>query len=154
MRVDGEYLDDLEVAGDHSRPEEPLGDEIRVVGVPLLPGQVRVLARGDLQRDHVAGGEPQDDPADEAEVGEPVRDVPEVGHVLRQALLVDHLDVPGDETELPEDDDGLDVVGPGSSLRPLPLHHEVEPKIYQELVRADLRIFPRHKILINSVEFY
>ena len=154
MRVDGEYLDDLEIAGDHSRPEETLGDEVRIVGVPLLPGQVRVLARGDLQRDHVAGGEPQDDPADEAKVGEPVRHVPEVSDVLRQPLLVDDFDVPGYQTELPEDDDGLDVVGPGSSLRPLPLHHEVEPKIYQELVRADLRIFPRHKILINSVEFY
>ena len=128
MRVDREQLDDLEVAGDHAGSEETLGDEVGIVGVPLLPGQVGVLASPDLQGDHVAGGEPQDDPADEAEVGEPVRHVPQVRDVLSQALLVDDLDIPGYQTELPEDDDGLHVVWSGASLGSLPLEDQVEPE--------------------------
>ena len=128
MRVDREQLDDLEVAGDHAGSEETLGYEVGIIGVPLLPGQVGVLASPDLQGDHVAGGEPQDDPADEAEVGEPVRHVPQVRDVLSQALLVDDLDIPGYQTELPEDDDGLHVVWSGASLSSLPLQDQVEPE--------------------------
>ena len=82
-----------------------------------------------LLGDEVAGGEPQDDPADEAEVGEPVRNVPEVSDVLRQPLLVDDFDVPGYQTELPEDDDGLHVVWSGASLCPLPLCDNVETEM-------------------------
>ena len=134
MRVDREQLDDLEVAGDHAGSEETLGDEVGIIGVPLLPGQVGVLASPDLQGDHVAGGEPQDDPADEAEVGEPVRHVPQVGHVLRQALLVDDLDVSPEQTDLPQDDGRLHVGGQGAPLCPLPLHHEVvEVLVLQEV---------------------
>ena len=129
MRVDGQDLDDLEVTGDHPRSKETLGYEVRIVGVPLLPRQVGVLTGGDLQGDHVAGGEPQDDPADEAKVGEPVRNVPEVSDVLRQPLLVDDFDVPGYQTELPEDDDGLHVVWSGASLCPLPLCDNVETEM-------------------------
>ena len=143
MRVDGQDLDDLEVAGDHSGSEETLGDEIRVIGVPLLPGQVRVLARGDLQRHHVAGGEPQDDPADEAEVGEPVRDVPEVGHVLRQALLVDHLDVSPEQADLPQDDDGLHVGRQGAPLCPLP----VQDQVVQIVIVHDVSEYLHDKVL-------
>ena len=40
VRVDGEDLHDLEVAGDHPRPEQPLRDQVRVVRVPLLPAEV------------------------------------------------------------------------------------------------------------------
>ena len=125
MRVDREQLDNLEVAGDHAGSKETLGYEVRIIGVPLLPGQVGVLAGTDLQGDHVAGGEPQDDPADEAEVGEPVGHVPEVGDVLCQALLVDDLDVSPEQTDLPEDDGRLHVGWEGAPLCPLPLNHEV-----------------------------
>ena len=104
VRVDGEDLHDLEVAGDHARAEQPLRDDVGVVGVPLLARQVRVDAGGCLERDHVAGGEAEDDPGDEAHVGEPVRQVPEVGHVLRHALLVHQLDVPPQQTHLPTGD--------------------------------------------------
>ena len=154
MGVDGEYLDDLEIAGDHSRPEETLGYEVRIVGVPLLPGQVRVLASGDLQRDHVAGGEPQDDPADEAEVGEPVRDVPEVGHVLRKALLVHHLDVSPEQADLPQDDDGLHVGRQGAPLGPLPVQdqvvqivivHDVSENLHDKVLDSLTRHGEEHK---------
>ena len=77
MRVDGEDLHDLEVAGDHARAEQPLRDQVGVVRVPLLPVAVtcgptssnssdhvrlplcvRVQASSQLDGDHVAGGEP------------------------------------------------------------------------------------------------
>ena len=103
VRVDGEDLHDLEVAGDHPRPEQPLRDDVGIVGVPLLARQVRVDAGGGLERDHVAGGEAEDDPGDEADVCEPVRQVPEVRHVLGHALLVHQLDVPPQQTHLPTD---------------------------------------------------
>ena len=94
-----------------------------------LSWYVGVLACRHLLGDQVAGGEPEDDPADEAEVGEPVRHIPEVRHVLRQALLVDHLDVSPEQTDLPEDDDGLHVVWSGASLCPLPLCDNVETEM-------------------------
>ena len=40
VRVDGEDLHDLEVAGDHARAEQPLRDQVGVVCVPLLPAEV------------------------------------------------------------------------------------------------------------------
>ena len=40
VRVDGEDLHDLEVAGDHARAEQPLRDQIGVIRVPLLPAEV------------------------------------------------------------------------------------------------------------------
>ena len=78
MRVDGEDLHDLEVAGDHPRPEQPLRDQVGVVCVPLLPAEVtfgptfiiypseyvrlplcvRVQPSSQLDGDHVAGGKP------------------------------------------------------------------------------------------------
>ena len=103
VRVDGEDLHDLEVAGDHPRPEQPLRDDVGIVGVPLLARQVRVDAGGGLERDHVAGGEAEDDPGDEADVCEPVRQVPEVRHVLGHTLLVHQLDVPPQQTHLTAD---------------------------------------------------
>ena len=93
-----------------------------------LSWYVGIQTRRHLLGDEVAGGEPQDDPADEAEVGEPVRHVPQVRDVLSQALLVDDLDIPGYQTELPEDDDGLHVVWSGASLGSLPLEDQVEPE--------------------------
>ena len=93
-----------------------------------LSWYVGIPACRHLLGDQVAGGEPEDDPADEAEVGEPVRHVPEVGQILGQALLVDHLDVSGYQTELPQDDDGLHIVRPGASLCPLPLQNQVKPE--------------------------
>ena len=100
MRVDGEYLDDLEVAGDHPRPEQPLRDDVGIIGVPLLARQVRVDAGGGLERDHVAGGEAEDDPGDEASIGEPVSQVPEVSHILCHTLSVHYSDVLPEKTHL------------------------------------------------------
>ena len=95
------------------------------MGLFYLSWYVGILASRYLLGDQVAGGEPQDDPADEAEVGEPVGHVPEVRDVLSQALLVDDLDIPGYQTELPQDDDGLHIVWSGASLCPLPLQDQV-----------------------------
>ena len=78
VRVDGEDLHDLEVAGDHPRPEQPLRDQVGVVRVPLLPAEVtfgptyiiypseyvrlplcvRVQSSSQLDGDHITGGEP------------------------------------------------------------------------------------------------
>ena len=79
VRVDGEDLHDLEVAGDHPRPEQPLRDQVGVVRVPLLPAEVtfgptyiiypsdyvscylplcvRVQSSSQLDGDHITGGE-------------------------------------------------------------------------------------------------
>ena len=54
---------------------------VNVLGC-YLSWYVGIPASRHLLGDKVAGGEPEDDPADEAEVGEPVGHVPEVGDVL------------------------------------------------------------------------
>ena len=105
MRIHRKDVDELQEAGDHAGAEEALRDEVRIVGVPLLAGVVGVDAGRLLPLDDDEGGHAEDDPADEAHVGEAVGDVPEVRHVLEDAELVDQLDLLPDEREHPKDDD-------------------------------------------------
>ena len=41
MRIDGEDVDKFEERGDHTRAEQALRDQVRVVGVPFFPKQNR-----------------------------------------------------------------------------------------------------------------
>ena len=43
MRIDGEDLDNLEVAGDHAGSKQTLRDEIGIIGVPFLETQEAVF---------------------------------------------------------------------------------------------------------------
>ena len=107
------------------------------------PGNVWIPTGGDLKGYQVVRGEAEDDPADEADVGEKVGQVPQVGNVFSNPHLPYQLDVLPQQANLPravkylktnfsrlllhlpEDDDRLRVGGKGAPLGPVPLQCQV-----------------------------
>ena len=81
-------MDEFKEGGNHAGAKEALGNQVGVVGVPLLTRVIRVQAGCLFALDNDPRSQPEDNPDDKAHVGETIRQVPQVAKVAQDAMFV------------------------------------------------------------------
>lgn len=94
--------------------------------MPLLPGIVGINARRLFPFDDDPCGHPQEDPSDEASIGEDISQVPHIFDVFPKSDFVDLFDLLPHDGKHPYYDHALDRCGKRATLFFVPFLHQLQ----------------------------